>query len=257
MDLMSMLFGTEGGFQKTDALSPEQQKLNSQLIQQLLGNLGQAAPQYEGQYTPAVTSQQELSMQQLARALQGEGAMGQALTGSLKGTSPETREEYFRTNIQQPAQEQYQDVQTQLANQFVGSGNFWGGAREDLQQEAATDFAKSMAAERANLAWQTEQSDQQRALQGVELSNALSQALYGMGAQQQGMQQQGLDRQYQEYVRTRPENSPYLQAAFQALGIPVQQTAYQPGTEGAFGPILGTVGKLLAGMATGGTGFFA
>lgn len=54
--------------------------------------------------------------------------------------------------------------------------------------------------------------------------------MMGMGGQMQGLSQAALDRLYQEFLRTTPEASPWMQQMYGYLGIPSQQTyqQYQP-----------------------------
>lgn len=267
--MLDWLFGSPGEMKTESALTPEQEELYNRLIQGLSGRVFTPGEQYSGPVSADPTESQQQAQTALARAISGESSLGEALQRALSGqpstsTSPEAMDRYFSEAVEAPMRREYEETQTQLANEFAGPGTYWGGARMDAQQGAAGDFASALASERANLAWQNEQSRRQlsesaadRALQAGQLSSGLAEALYNMGSQQQNIEQQGLERLYEEFVRTRPENQPYLEAVLQALQIPAQFKYYQEGSQGAIPGLVGAGADIVSGMAAGGTGWFA
>jgi len=55
----------------------------------------------------------------------------------------------------------------------------------------------------------------------------ISQQAFNMGLVEQQIQQQQLDKMYQEWLRTQPENDPWMSYAMQAAGLPIPQATPQ------------------------------
>ena len=74
----------------------------------------------------------------------------------------------------------------------------------------------------------------------------ISQQAFNMGLQEQQLQQQNLDRMYQEWMRTQPANDPWMQWAMSAAGLPIPQatpTQYQPSTISELMSLAGMLGS--------------
>ncbi len=73
-----------------------------------------------------------------------------------------------------------------------------------------------------------------------------SSRLFDMGEAIRQADQLGLDRQYSEWLRTRPENSPYLQAALNFMGLPTTATHVIPGQRGIGSDLISITPEILA-----------
>ena len=180
----------------------------------------------------------------------------------------------------------------QLREQYVGGGNFWSRARQEAEARAASSLAESLAAQRAQGALSDIEAQRQAALQGAQIAaqvapvaanfalqsawqpfqaamaarqQALSEWQAGTGTQleaarlsgalagqQYQIEQDALTRAYQEWLRTRPESSPYLQMAFQFLGIPMMAAYQPPAYISPWAQALGLFGNLTSAWLQGG-----
>lgn len=176
--------------------------------------------------------------------------------------------------------------------QYVGGGTFWSRARQEAEAKAASQLAENLAAQRAQGALQDIEAQRQAALTGAQIaaqvaptassyalqsamqpfqaamtarSQALqealgmresqlqaAQALAGMAGQQYGMESDALQRAYQEWLRTRPEASPYLQMAFQFLNIPMMAAYQTPQRISPWAQAAGLLGNLAGAWLVGG-----
>lgn len=243
------LGGTEGGFERTPALEPYQEDVYRQLLNTFSDRVGQPGERYEGDFTPEPTDAQRRAESELTSMLSGDNQVGETLRRYMGGepsmdVSPEATQRYFEQNVQQPMQEQLENTQDEIGEQYAGSGTYWGSARARAQQEATQDTQDEMSRQLSELQRQDRQlqadlseSAAERAMGAAQAYGSqqtdLARTLSDMGAQQQQLTQRGLEQAYQDYVRTRPEEQPYMDAVMQMLQVPTQHVAYQEGQRGA------------------------
>lgn len=185
-----------------------------------------------------------------------------------------------------------EQILPQVREQYVGGGTFWSRARQEAEARAAASLAESLAAQRAQGALADIEAQRQAALAGAQIAaqvaptamqygletsmqpfqaalaareQALREALGRaetqlqaaqlagqLGGQQYQIEQSALDRAYQEWLRTQPESSPWLQMAFQFLGVPML-AAYQPPMQvSPWAQAAGMFTNLLTGWLAGG-----
>ena len=233
MGFFDFLLGTEGEMKQESAFTPEQEKIMSQLSSLVSGGIGKEGQAYTGEVTPEVTAQQAQASNVLSSLL---GQMNIAPTDST------ARYNELKTNT---INELKNEILPEVGDSFVGSGNFWSSGRTGAQGKAVGEATSNLAKQRE----QMYQSDRQNTLNTAGQMGSLAQALNSFGSQQQ---QFG----YQDWLRTRPENSPYNELGMSLLQTPALTQYYEEGKEGALPALIGAAGKIAAGMATGGTGFF-
>lgn len=206
------------------------------------------------------------------------GAIGNALTGALQPFDPQATSEFFNKSIAAPMMTQFkQDILPQIQESFAGPGTYWGSARADAERKAANQVQSDLTTQLSNLMYQGQNDAASRALQAAglgmnyarmpaELQNMNYQnelagvtanlQKYGMAGDMTGnllntemqdrqMRQHANELWYQDWLRTRPENSPYAQMVMAYLGIPTTYTAINPGTQGIVGALAGLAGQLL------------
>lgn len=171
--------------------------------------------------------------------------------------SPEAREEFWTKGIEVPLEKQFQRwTLPQVKRRY--SHAFWGSEANRGINQAYQDFLDTLAKARSNLMYQEELGTRaakeralERGLPAVTAATGLQQQLAQLGAVQRGLQDVALMRQYQDWLRTRPEASPWLAMTPQFLGItpytqyPVYSTPSATGGVGGFlGNILGMGGGL-------------
>lgn len=294
-------------------LTPEQQRVASQLASLLSGQLGLGVAPYTGALAPEVPGALRQSMASVADLLGAplpvgapmpqyrpstfgrevvEPALARVLSGAPAYQVDFEATQRALTAAQAPALRAFrEEILPAVREQFVGTGQFWGTARQQAEAREASRLAEALAAQRAQATLQDIEAQRQAALEGARMAAgalpaALSytlegamqpfqaglaareqawretlgayearlgaaRALAGMAGLQYQMEQNALERAYQEWLRTRPEASPYLQMAFQFLGVPMiglYQPPYQPSPWAVGASILG---QLLGGWLLG------
>jgi len=194
------------------AYTPEQKAMHQKLGPYLTNKLGSGLNLYTGDYTSPLTQSEWDVINQNARL----SALGeQGLTPLLKGEFPE---QYYRDTIYQPLLKQYQeDTQPALEEQYAGpsGGGYWGSARAGAVGNGYRDLGDTLAAKRAELAWQV----QQNVPNAVNAANALSTTGAAIQQTPRLIKQYGLDQQYNEWVRASVESQKYIDQAINFMGL--------------------------------------
>ncbi len=193
--------------------------------------------------------------------------LGQLLSGEAPyDISPQAREEFWSKGIEEPLMKQYQRfVLPQVKRRY--SHAFWGSEANKGINQAQQDLMDTLAKARSNLMYQEELGNRaakeralSRGLQTVPVASGLAGQLAQLGAVQRGLQDVALMRQYQDWLRTRPEYSPWLQMAPTFLSLtPYTQYPVSTIPKTSFGSALagglgGALGQGLGGLLSGGIG---
>lgn len=232
----------EGQMKQIDTLTPAQKEALDTLLSGLTENMFKPTEQYTGGYVAPETEAQQQATSYLSNLIE---------SSTLEDlTKPTINEEYYETNVYEPLKKAAEEERTRLENEYAGKpGTYWSSARENAIGDVSSNFISTLARERANLANQA----QNRALQGTQTANSLAQTLGSFGATQQNLETQGLLNAYNEFVRTRPENSPMLNYVLQAVGLPTSATYYQPPQQSALPALIGAFAQIASGAAQSGT----
>jgi len=271
-----------------NTLNPAQTAVASKIGRTITPLIGQPLTAYPGQMVapldPGFTMVRDLINQYLPNTF--AGASDSAIRSALSGQpayklDPATTENYFNKAVAAPALKLYNEkIKPQINEAFAAGGATFSTRRGDAMSQALRDMQDSLAGQLAttqqqnqSLSAQLADSAANRQMQGVGLANqqanqpllnaaALAQALAPF---QQNAQNQ-LGAQYQEFLRTRPENSPYYNIGL-GLTSQNQMGLYQKPAN----PLMGALGGLglgllggalvpgadLGAMALGGLGGFA
>ena len=190
-----------------------------------------------------------LSNQLLQRILAGEPPYD---------VSPEAREEFWQKGILTPVKREFEEwALPDLKRRY--SHAFWGSEANKALNKAYRDLLDTLAGARSKLMYQEELGTRaakeralERGMRGTEMATGLMSQLAQLGAVQRALQDTALMREYEEWLRTRPEYSPWLQMAPTFLSItpytqmPIYTTpkVHGMGIGGILGNILGTAGGL-------------
>lgn len=217
------------------SFNPEQIALTQQLgpmLQSLLGN----APSYQGQLSTDMRPEFMDIISQSGRL----NALAQP--GYERLLSGEFPEEEFQAGFATPTRKSFaEDIQPLIEEQYAGSGGYWGSARAGaVLDEYRKQVSDPIAEQRGKLGIE--------AMQWPGRYGGLIQQAQATAASIQDMprviQQYGLDRQYNEWVRTQQANIQYINAALSFLGL--SSVAYMPREPSLFE-------QMLPGMAQGAT----
>lgn len=192
------------------AYTPEQKAMHQALGPYLTGKMGGDLNLYKGDYTSPLTQGEWDVINQNSRL----SALGEQGLGSLlKGEFPE---QYYRDTIYQPALKQFQeDVAPALEEQYAGTGGYWGSARAGAVGKGYRDLGDTLAAKRAELAWNV----QQNVPNAINAANSLSTTGAAIQQTPRLIKQYGLDQQYNEWVRANSENQKYIDQALGFMGL--------------------------------------
>lgn len=282
-----MASGMSGGSEDASATTSreptrtrEQREALRRLIEQLeSGELDMGAPGITAQEDEVLSSimgglpqrRQELSALggQAATSASGLDELEQAITGSgldrvteLLGSRDEF-DELYRTAVEQPLTEQFQEeIIPGIGDRFGGAG-FFSSERRDAEQDAMEGLAQELAAGRAQTAIQAP-------LQAVDALGGLTAAgsniagarrgAAGTAADIAGMET-GLDDlaiRASSFDRLARENQSTrrLQALLNAIGQPTFEniTTVDPGQQGFVGSFARGLGSSLGSLGSGGGG---
>lgn len=208
-------------------LNPEQKKMFQTWAPEVTKMAGKELPMYgkswEDYSTPLTSGEWDAISRNARLSALGEQGLGPL----LKGEFPE---QYYRDTLYQPALKNWQeDILPVLNESYAGpsGGGYWGTARANAAGKSARDLTDTLAAKRAELAWNV----QQNVPNAIAAANALTQTEAQAQQTPRLVQQFGLEKLYNEWVRTRPENSPYLKAALDFLNLSTVTNTYDPASE--------------------------
>ncbi len=175
MGFLDSVFGGDDDvkIEQAELLTPEQKQALSFILPFLqdaieTGEFQDRTVDTRGLEETSLAGLEELAAQFAA----GEGGLGQlgdvALTRAedILTRGPQDFEEFFQKVVQEPALRSFEeDVAPRIREAFGGSSNeFFTGQRVEQEGRAARDLIESLDRERANLAFQTEQADEENAI---------------------------------------------------------------------------------------------
>jgi len=219
MGFFDFLFG-EGPSTDTqvlDTLTPEQQAS----LNQLLKDLGGASPTFGGEAGIEASELQNLSLQALEeRAIalgdpNRENALASGAADTLlKFLDFENQdaeiEDFFNTNIRDPALKDFQEnVLPQISRSF-GGANFFSSERTRTDQNAQEEIIGSLTRSRSDLEFQDRNLTRDRALQALGLAGEVDalgrrdtdelMALFGIGQEQTGLDERNFERAFDVFL---------------------------------------------------------
>jgi len=229
--------------------------------------------------TPIASGGQQFGAQQTAGLDPGTagrvtGQAEQALSGILGPQDLEAVNRLFQTGFVDPAQGNINRLLRGVSERFAGAGSAGatgGGAFGRSLGRAAGEAGTQLNAQLAKLLFETDQANKNRQLQGVGAATNLAQlpgqvagqgeilglgplaSLLDIGGIQRGIQGEQGEAGFQEFLRTRDFNNPFLNllpTAFNVPGKTIVQEQQGPG----LGGFLGTVGGAFLGPAGGALG---
>jgi len=228
--------------------------------------------QYEGAMVAPLIPEMQRAQQFLSDYSAGQfdkssaAAIEEALSGKPSyDVSPEATAEYFGKAVTTPAMRDFSRyVSPQIDEAFAASGTLFGSRRAEAKAQALESLMTGLTAELAKaqianqtLSAQLAESAKGRQLQAVPLAEQLeqaplqrSQALSTAAAPFQQQAQNVEAAKYQEWLRTRPEYSPWPQYGLSFLSQP-QMMGYGQTGSSAFGTAAGAIGGGLAGAGIG------
>lgn len=235
--------GTAGYYTRDDygAWNPEQKTTNKGLSGVLNTALAGELPQYSGEFAAPLSEYEQ--------QIQDNNARLNAMSGSWSDKfqpgyiDPEVASTTYKDlNRQFYGNEIDPGVKALTEEQFAGTGGYWGNARAQgvlgAYKNTVTDPYNTW---RANAL----QNSYTNALNYGKTVSDLNTAGAAVAAIPRSVAQLGLDKEYAEWIRTRPENKDYVDAALNFLNLSSVTNTYTPGTamkKSGFQQIAGELG---------------
>lgn len=261
---MATLFGSEDPKVKTfSTLSPSQQAAMSNLMPLLMaGAQGIPSEIFPGFPTfteepPGLTRGQQLSLlglENIAAGTEGAGVGSRELLAggreALAGFfEPEMDvgafDEFFRKAIEDPTLKAWRERALPTITRQHAGGSFWGSQRAEAERRGMEDIGAQLSAQRATLAFATEEATKNRALEALGLAPAMAGADIDMlmktllaAGTERGVEKEQYGARREEFYRMLNEASRRLGMAGQFATTPTVGGIGLPGVEGAEGDII-------------------
>ena len=270
--------GTKPKINEYDTLTGGQRSIANGLGNYLTPQMGQGVPGYTGKLTagPSQYEQQGLNTlgNYIAQPSEATGWGSAALKTQLSGApstniNPQASEDYFNNSVRAPLMKQFnEDIMPQVRERYNSGGMFYGTPRERAENNALQDLEGNLVSQKSNLAYQDEQarrdlaeSAAKRQLAALPQGLAYSQepltrvaASQNYGDLPRTLEQTDLGNQFNEWLRTQPQNNPAIQTAMNYINMTQKGMYQQPGAVGIIGSLDPTaVGSGLGGMGYGGS----
>lgn len=227
--------------------TPEQQKISKELYNQITGKAGTGATPYDqprvaGASAPEATSLQQLQAYQNMPTLvqPATAAVTRALTGQGYSNiiDPERTNQLYASIEKQTLKDILPKVIEQTASDANVAGMFRSGKHARQQFENVNEVTNELMRTLAELKYQDElqrrgieQGREERQLAAVPQASTaqglpLQQVAAGQefGSLPRSLEQAKLDTGYEEFLRTAPENDPWLAMLYEYLNLRGQES---------------------------------
>lgn len=268
--IVDFLFGEdkEAVTQKTERLTPEQSALLKKLNDILNEQIGQGVEPYPGKMAagPSALESKLFSMlenmqPELAATITGFGR--DMLTQDQEYDQGAAREYWQQSFVEPTRRAFWEETMPEIREKFAGQGALSSGGFNRAVADAAADMETQLGAILGNILYSGREDFLNRQLQERRLGlQTLDQALReistmaGVGQIQRGIEQAGLEEQFQKWQTSRPYQNPWLQYLTYGLGTPAYQidTYTTGGGGGLLGGLMPGIGYGIGGKIGGGLG---
>jgi len=238
------LFGESPSVETSAATSkqtPEQQALMKKLLSYYTDFAGESVEGYTGDRVAQLES----------AGVEGElagtlGTLNRFESGEF--TTPKYLEDYYQKSIEEPLMKRWkEEIMPTIGGEFETRGLFMGSGRREAEIDSAEALMDTMGKGRADLYSQMEESGRAQQLQATTLKGNTLSDILGISAAQRGIEQQGFDVGYTDWLRTQPGTRPQDQILMQLLGLETMNeptTVVDPGHSGLLQELAGPAATL-------------
>lgn len=262
-----------GGVTSISTLTKYQKKVSKKTSELILGGLGEPLESYEGDIIAPLIPE----LLEAREFISSEGfdqfdeltskVISQAL--SMKPSfdlSEEATTRFFKRAVEAPLLETFQeDILPAIRESSAGLGMGFSSGNVLSTTRAAQRLGTTLTSQLGKMQFDTRalqaglaESAMSRALSTIPMAESFAQrniersrALQGVAAPFQAQDQAVATADYQEWLRTRPEASPWMDYALRFTGQSQMALQQQPQTESPWGAI-GSLALVAGGMALGG-----
>jgi len=265
MGFLDVLFGSGPSSEEhvLDTLTPEQETALNSLLQEL----GVPREQFENNFG----GQDDLSslslegLEERARLLadpnRGSNLNAQASETLMKFLDFESAdagiEDFFQTNIRDPALEEFQRNILPAISRDFGGANFFSSERQGSDARAQDTLIDSLTRSRSNLAFQSRESDRNRALSALGLAPSISGAntneLLALLQGGEGVKQSNFQRDFDTFLANQNVDANRINQLLAGINTQAIENVVttDPGSSGLFGEVIGAAGSVLGGPIGG------
>ena len=247
-------------------LSPQQEKLMSPLSQFLMQRLGEGAPGYGGELVAGMTPMQQQSMSQMGQYMSSQTPLSGEVEGAfgdyLAGTKPEEMIDFYNQYLLPSQQRQFSEKTLPgIKESWVGptgEGGYWGSGRATAEGRAHEVHGEQVATGRGKAVM----AGREQGLQALGMAPSIGKYLeegslrratagWNMGEGARGIENQKLQAEFQEFLRTQPGASETINQILSFLGLQTTDTIVDPGKPSPFATLFGQAAPI-AGAYLGG-----
>jgi hypothetical protein len=164
-------------------MTPEQQALMKDMIGQLGGgDLNKGDFLTAGEHT-SLAGLEQMAMDRVAPNQQADEALSGIIAG--KG-NPTDFTDYFNTNVQDPALKDFSTKIMPAISRSFGGSSFFGSERGQADRNASSDLMTGLTASRSKMAFDTQESANNRLLTALGLQPQVQQARSNMAVTELG-----------------------------------------------------------------------
>ena len=169
-------------------------------------------------------------------------------------------EDFFRTNIRDPALEEFQRNILPAISRDFGGANFFGSERAETDQRAQSSLIDSLTRARSGLAFNARESDRNRALQALGLAPSIAGAdtdellkLLQAGEIGTGLSERNAGREFDAFLAESNIDQNRISQLLSGINTQAFENVVtvDPGTSGIAGPLLAAAGTVLGGPIGG------
>lgn len=244
----------------TNRLDPFQQTGESTLATALGGAPGTGFAPYGGELSAPLTGLQSQSLEALTAALMPTGGtretqnQANSTVQSLMTQGPQDFTDYYRTNVEQPLTQTFQE--RTLPTILSALGGSLGGPQSTAAVQGVTkagrDFENTLAATSSKLAFDTGQATANRQLAAASAAPAIARSpidtliqTLTAGGTEQATRQAADTAKYTDYLKQQGFKQQDIANLLALLGLNTQvadQNVVDPGSPGLVGTFLGSQG---------------
>jgi len=220
-------------------LNSDQIPVSNQVGSFLSRDYSERIPEYTGDYSATLTPEEQSVLVQQSR-------LG-ALTSSWgdKFQPGYIDPEVDRTELANLNRAFYGDglnpgAKALAEEQFAGTGGYWGDARaKGVMETYANTVTNPYNTWRSNAL----QNSYKNALDYSTIASETNKTNAALQQIPRLIQQYNLEKKYAEWLRTSPENAPYIDKALSFLGLGTNAATYQPASPSFMGTALSSLGS--------------
>ena len=232
-----------GSTEQVSTMTPFQQKLSGIIGGMIQEGMRKRTSDYPGQLTTPLHEGYYQSMYRL------RDPMMSGIKSMMSG-KPQDLSGYFNKSVRTPMLRMYEtDIAPRINEAFgaPGIGATFSTRAGDAKRQALEELNTQMSADITRATVNAYENAQQRKLQALAMG---PQAMYSLFSPFQQKREQNTQIAYQEWMRQRPENNPWLKLGMGFIGEPMVALQQQPGLASMLGGALG-LGAGVLGVAAG------